>query len=220
MSSTNPNDEVREQMLHYFYDRNSNATSRFGKKGSAIKISDVKAELKKLHGLSQQQVMSNLTYLIDREWVKTVEEKKTVTTRGGTTVPSVVTFYEIAAKGIDRIEGESKFQPRDRYPGININATGSIVTLGDGNIVRSEHRELFDLLSSFKEAIANSDQFAESEKLDLVVDVETLRDQLAKSRPNRKVIRELWSGIEKTAAVAGLAQLAVAIAPHIAHLIK
>lgn len=61
----NPNDEIRQQILRYFYDRNASATSRFGKKGSAVRISDVKKELKSRHGLTQQQVMSNLTYLID-----------------------------------------------------------------------------------------------------------------------------------------------------------
>jgi hypothetical protein len=51
----NPNDEIRSRILQYFYDRNATATSRFGKRGSAIKISDVKRELKGLHGLTQQQ---------------------------------------------------------------------------------------------------------------------------------------------------------------------
>jgi len=73
---SNPNDEIRDRILRYFYDRNTRATSRFGKKGSAVKISDVKAELKALHDLSQQQVMSNLTYLTDRDWVKTWSRKR------------------------------------------------------------------------------------------------------------------------------------------------
>jgi len=59
----NPNDEIRRKILEYFYGRNSSATSRKGKKGSAVKISDAKRELKARHGLSQQQVMTNLTYL-------------------------------------------------------------------------------------------------------------------------------------------------------------
>ena len=97
----NPNDKIRWQILQYFYDRNQNATSRTGKKGSAVKISDVKRELKARYGLSQQAVMSNLTYLIDNQWVKTFEIEKTVTVSGGT-VPSTTTFYEITAAGIDK----------------------------------------------------------------------------------------------------------------------
>jgi hypothetical protein len=68
----NPNDEIRRQILRYFYDRNANATSRMGKKGSAVKISDARRELKEQYGLKQQEVMSNLTYLIDNGWIKTV----------------------------------------------------------------------------------------------------------------------------------------------------
>jgi hypothetical protein len=57
------NNDIRRVMLQYFYDRNKNATSARGKKGSAVKISDVKKELKSGHGLTQQEVQSNLTYL-------------------------------------------------------------------------------------------------------------------------------------------------------------
>ncbi len=38
------NNEIRTLMLQYFYDRNKNATSSRGKKGSSVKISDVKRE--------------------------------------------------------------------------------------------------------------------------------------------------------------------------------
>jgi len=55
------NNDIRTVMLRYFYDRNRNATSSRGKKGSSVKISDVKRELKASHSLSQQQVQSNLT---------------------------------------------------------------------------------------------------------------------------------------------------------------
>jgi hypothetical protein len=50
------NNEIRRIMLQYFYDRNKNATSARGKKGSAVKISDVKKELKVAHSLTQQEV--------------------------------------------------------------------------------------------------------------------------------------------------------------------
>ncbi len=69
----NPNDQMRRQILQWFYDRNSEATSQYGKKGSAAKISDVKKGLKDAHGLKQQQVMSNLTYLIDKGWINKSE---------------------------------------------------------------------------------------------------------------------------------------------------
>ena len=57
-------------MLQYFYDRNKYSTSARGKKGSAVKISDIKKELKTANSLTQQEVQSNLTYLISQGWVE------------------------------------------------------------------------------------------------------------------------------------------------------
>lgn len=79
----NPNDEIRNQILRWFYDRNVNATSQYGKNGSAIKISDVKKGLKDGNGLRQQEVVSNLTYLIDKEWINRSEIEKTVVSEQG-----------------------------------------------------------------------------------------------------------------------------------------
>ena len=152
----NPNDIIRQEILRYFYSRNAHATSRMGKKGSAVKISDAKRELKEQCGLTQQQVMANLTYLIDNGWIKTVNVEKTVQVRGGT-IPQVTTFYEITAKGVDKIEGGSQFEPKERYAGINITATGNnIVTLGDGNVVNARFSELHNVLDELKDAIARS----------------------------------------------------------------
>jgi hypothetical protein len=203
-----------------FYDRNASAISRTGKKGSAVKISDVKRELKDLHGLTQPQVMSNLTYLIDMRWVKTFDVEKQVGTKGGTLVPSSVTWYEIAAPGIDKIDGDCEFTPPSRFAGVNISATGTnVITMGDGNVVNVDHRELHAELNTLRDQLAASDKLTEADKLDLVADIESLKEQLAKPPPNPTVVRELWSGIEKAAAVAGLAELALTVAPHVQQLL-
>lgn len=201
----NPNDEIRRQILNYFYARNANATSRMGTKGSAVKISDARRELKQQYGLKQQQVMANLTYLIDNGWMKTVDVEKTVVVRGGT-IPQVTTFYEITAKGIDKIEGGSQFEPKGRYEGINITATGgNTITLGDGNVVNAKYSSLREALDDLKGAITGSEGLADGQKLDLVVDIESIKDQLAKSEPKKGVIKTLWAGIEKVAVVSGVA---------------
>jgi hypothetical protein len=216
----NPNDEVRRQILRYFYDRNANATSKTGKKGTAAKISDVKAGLKALHGLTQPQVMSNLTYLIDMDWVKTFEIQKQFEAKGGTTIPSSVTWYEITAAGIDKIDGESEFTSPSRFEGVNIQATGTnVITMGNGNVVNVEHRELHAELSTLRDRLTLADGLSEGAKLEVVADIESLKDQLAKPAPNPTVVKALWSGIEKAAAIAGLAELAITIAPHVQHLV-
>ena len=67
------NNEVRAIMLRYFYDRNASATSARGKKGFAVKITDIRKELKAAHDPSQQEVVGNLNYLLSQGWVE--EEK-------------------------------------------------------------------------------------------------------------------------------------------------
>lgn len=207
-------------MLRYFYDRNDKATSQRGKKGSAVKISDVKAELKRLYGLTQQQVVANLNYLLDREWVKAIEESKSFTAPRGTTIPSTTIYYQITAQGIEKIEGESEFQPRDRYAGIRIEATGeSVVTVGDGNVVNVRNQALFQQLNALKERIIDSESVSEETKLDVAVDIETLKTQLAKHDPDREVVQRLWDRIGKVADVASLAALVAAIEPGIRQLL-
>src|SRR5689334_7009233 len=82
------NTELRRIMLQYFYERNRTATSSRGKKGAAVKISDVKKELKAANGLSQQEIQSNLTYLISQGWVEEDIVEKSFTAPGGTVIPS------------------------------------------------------------------------------------------------------------------------------------
>lgn len=50
----NPNDTIRNHILEWFYDRHIKATSKYGKKGFAIKISDIKQQLKAKYGFTQQ----------------------------------------------------------------------------------------------------------------------------------------------------------------------
>jgi hypothetical protein len=217
----NPNDATRRQILEYFYERNAKATSRHGKKGSAVRISDVKRELKALHGLSQQQVMANLTYLMGRRWVQLVNQEKSVSTARGTTIPSVVTSYEISALGIELIEGGSIFQPKDRFPGVNIQASGSsVVTFGDGNLVNVRFEEAADSLTRLREAFLASDRIDDREKLNVAVDIDTITSQLAKADPDRSVVASLWAPLARAADVAGLTALAIQAATLLAPLIR
>jgi hypothetical protein len=196
--------EIRGILLQYFYDRNKNATSARGKKGSAVKISDVKKELKASHFLTQQEVQSNLTYLISQGWVQEQAVEKSFTAPGGTVIPSSTSFYQITAAGIDKIDGPGEFT-MPRFHGINIQATGqNIITLGDGNQVDARYSDAAGALVDLKNAILES-EIDESQKLAVVADIDTIQSQLAKPEPNRSVIRTIWSGVEKLATAAGLA---------------
>lgn len=212
------NDELRQMILEYFYDRNSKATSRKGKKGSSVKMKDVKSELKAKHNLTDAQIIGNLTYLISQGWVDEETESKTFTNTRGMSFPQKTVYYSITAKGIDKIEGPSKFTPR-RFEGINIQATGSVVTIGDGNQINVKFKEAAQALSELRNAVTQSKDLDDSVKLDVVTDIDSIQDQLVKPKPNKAVIKTLWEGIEKTVTIGKLVELVLKAAPFITGLL-
>jgi hypothetical protein len=200
------NEEIRRIVLQYFYDRNKNSTSARGKRGSAVKISDVKKELKASHGLTQQEVQSNLTYLISQGWVEEDVVEKSFTAPGGTVIPSTTSFYKITAAGIDKIEGPGEFT-MPKFHGIKIEATGqNIITLGDGNQVNAKFGDLGGALAELRDAITKSDA-PDEEKLLYVADIETIQTQLAKPTPNKGIVEAAWNAIKGAAAINGCATL-------------
>lgn len=214
-------DQVRQIILRYLYDRNQKATSRRGRStGAAATISVIRADLKGSHGLSAQQVHSNLTYLLSQGWVEDQPVAKSFATGKGGVVPSTTSYFIITAAGIDRISGPSEFT-RDRFQGIRIEATGqNVITLGDGNQVNATFQELGESLSHLRQSIKESDVLDDSQKMALVVDVDTLQAQLASSAPNRVVVRSLWESIHRVASVAGLVEALAKVAGLIAGLLN
>jgi hypothetical protein len=197
--------EVRAIVLRYFYDRNAAATSARGKKGYAVKITDVRKELKASHALSQQEVMSNLNYLLSQGWVEEEKVEKSVPLPSGTVIPNTTSYYKITAAGIDKIEGPGEFT-MDKFKGIKIEATGqNIITVGDGNQVNAQYQEAAGALVELKEAILESSAVTETQKLDAVADIDSIQSQLAKSSPNRGIIQGAWEAVKKLETVVGLA---------------
>ena len=200
------NDEIRRIMLEYFYNRNNNATSTRGKKGSSVKISDIRKDLKASHGLTQQEALSNLTYLLSEGWIEEDRVEKSFPTPRGTLIPSTTSFYRITAQGIDKIEGPGEFTMA-KFHGIRIEATGqNIITVGDGNQVNAKFGELGQALAELRDAVTGADN-AEAEKMNIVADIETIQTQLAKPEPNRVVVKAAWDAIKAAAVVNGFAAL-------------
>ena len=63
------------------------------------------------------------------------------------------------------------------------------------------------LLTDMKQAVLNEAQLNDSQKLDVVADIDSLEAQLQKPEPQESVVQALWSDIEKVAEVAGVTEL-------------
>ena len=214
------NDEIRKVMLRYFYGRNNRASSRMGKKGgAAVTISVLRAELKTSYQLERAQVVSNLNYLVSQGWIEVIQQPRSFATPKGGIVPSTTPYFIITAAGIDKIEGPSDFT-RDRFQGIRIEATGrNIITVGDGNQINASFREVGEALADLRTAIASS-SLDESQKMDLVADIDSMQSQLAKPHPDRTVLGTLWTGVQSMATLTGLADAISKVVPLISGLLR
>jgi hypothetical protein len=200
------NNEIRILVLRYFYDRNNTATSARGKKGYAIKISDIRKDLKAQHNLSQQEVMSNLNYLISQGWIAEEQVEKSVPLPSGTVIPQSTSYFKITAAGIDKIEGPGEFT-MDKFKGIKIEATGqNIITLGDGNQVNARFGDVGGALADLRTAIVSSTSLTEVEKLDAVADISSIESQLVKSNPNPAVVGGAWENLKRFETVLGIGE--------------
>jgi hypothetical protein len=197
--------EVRALILRYFYDRHRCATSPRGKKGFAVKITDIKRELKAAHDLAQTDVVSNLSYLMSQGWIDEERIEKNVPLKSGTVVPQSTSYYKINARGIDKIEGEGEFT-MDKFKGINIKAIGqNIITVGDGNQVDAHFEDAAGALVDLKQALLATSSVTEQQKFEAVADIDSIQSQLAKATPSKGVIQAAWEGLKKLDTVLGIA---------------
>jgi hypothetical protein len=169
-------------------------------------ISELTQALKS-KGFKQQEVASNLDYLVQKGWVREVIESRSFTTPRGTTQQAERRSYKISDSGIDRIEAASIYERPPMSPHINISNISGVTVVGDGNVVNTSFTDLSRVLSEMRTAVLAEPKLASEQKLDIVADIDGLQAQLQKPRPDGSVIRTLWSGIEKAAAVASLVDL-------------
>lgn len=197
-------DGIRDTILRHLYDVHRSAR---GAKSVAIGIKALWAAMKK-HGIKQQDTNSNLDYLVQKGWVREVVEHTKFTTPAGTTQENTKTTYKISEVGIDLLEGNaSAYRREEHYSGINITNIQGVTIVGSGNIVNAKLTDLSDALANIEEAIKNSDEVSEEDRLNVIADIGTIQSQLSKPEPKKSIIKEAWSGVETVVTGAGFVEL-------------
>lgn len=113
----NPNDDCRNKILRFLYDRHQTAK---GITAIPIGIQDLRREMKKLHGMKQSEVASNLDYLIQVGWVKSEVKTRSFVTPGGMVLPREQTKFKISEVGIDHLEAATMFKKPQSASQVNI----------------------------------------------------------------------------------------------------
>jgi hypothetical protein len=202
----NPNDDRRDKILRFLYDRHQAAK---GITAIPIGILDLRRAMKNLHGMKQSEVASNLDYLMQIGWVKPEVKSRSFVTAGGMVLPREQTKYKISEIGINHLEAASMFKKPQASGQVNITNVQGVTVVGDGNVVNAKFTELSAALDELDQAIADNRQLTDEQKLDAAGDLSTIRTQVAKKNPNPSVIRGAWEGL-KALPVLGNAAEAVA----------
>jgi hypothetical protein len=195
----NPNDAIRDAILRHLHAVHEKARSP---KSAALLISELSKALK-TKGYKQQEVASNLDYLVQKGWVKEVVEHRSFTTKAGTTQSAERRTYKISDSGIDRLEAASMYQRSEVASRINITNVRGVTVVGNGNVVNTTFTDLSRVLADLRQAVLEEPTIADDRKLDIAADIDSLEAQLQKPEPKKSIVQMLWSGIAKTAAVGG-----------------
>jgi hypothetical protein len=199
---TESSDDVRKSILDFLYKVHKSAR---GRESTRVSRSELKTELKKL-GLKESEIASNLDYLIQSGWVKVESEESEFKTPKGFVKKQMKEYYKISDIGINYFEGPSEFQRVEKsISGINITNIQGVTVIGDQNIVvNTQYIDLFRKLSLLSEAIRNSSQLSDAEKLNYAKDIDTIKDQLSKPSPDKNIIKLAWEKLKPLATVSGI----------------
>jgi hypothetical protein len=196
-------DAVRDAILRYLYRIHGAARSV---RATAITIRDLQSALRPL-GYKQQEVASNLDYLIQKGWVVEVVEDRTYTTPRGTTQHSDRRSYKISAAGMDLLDGGNSLYGRSQVgSSINVTNVNGVTVVGDGNVVNTGYANAAEALSKLRDAVLKS-EISDETRLVVAADIDTLQAQLQKPEPDPGIIKLAWSGIREVVTAGELAEL-------------
>ncbi len=207
-------DEIREHVSRYLHERHKRARSA---KSAAPKIGEIKSALKGL-GVKQHRIVTNLLYVVQAGWAE-VKTQAYIIQRGGKSVQVASTTYLISNRGIDKLEGPSKFQAVDRLAGINITNVQGVTVVGEGNVVDAKFELLFRHLDLLGAEIRSSDRLADREKLSYQAEIDTMKSQLMKPEPDRSIIATAWDSLKSVATLSGVATAIDRVRPFIENLL-
>lgn len=193
-------DVQRDRILRFLYERHTTAR---GPAKILIGIRDLQAELKKRHDMTQQEVSSNLDYLVQVGWAREVAKERSFTTAGGMELSQEQVKYKISDVGINHLEAGTMFKKPDSVSHVNITNIKGVTVVGDGNVVNTEYTELSRALDELDKEIGGRRDISDEQKLDAAADLSTIRAQIAKKNPSREIVRAVWNSLEALSSLSG-----------------
>jgi hypothetical protein len=183
-------DKVADALLRFLYDAYKQARST---KKQALGIREIK-RWGKSQGYSEAQIASNVTFLLDRGWIKEEVYETSIMTKGAV-IKKPSKKYRISDSGMVQLDGFSKYVSIDRYKGININNVNGVVVMGDGNVVNSSFVQTYKHLDSLAYLVADDKELSNEDKLEIMSDINAIKNLLAKQNPDSGVLKGIYDGL-------------------------
>jgi hypothetical protein len=194
------NDQIRELILNFLYHNWKKARSL---KSLGATSGEIKKELKK-YGLKENQIITNLDFLIKNGWI---EEKISKYELPGKKISVEKRTFHLSHVGLRYFEKNSKFDTTGKFSGILFkDIKDSVIIIGTGNVVQKNFYDLYSALEDLKSKIMLSD-LTEGAKIDYIADVESFKAQLAKPIPEKSIIRKIWEKLSELSKIGGFATL-------------
>lgn len=88
--------------------------------------------MKSKHSMTQQDVASNLDYLVQVGWAREVVKERSITTKTGMELSQEQVKYKISDIGINHLEAGTLFKSMKNSHNINITNVQGVTIIGDG----------------------------------------------------------------------------------------
>ncbi len=195
--ATNLEDIKRDLILRFLYEHHKTAR---GIATIPIGVLDLKREMKERHDMKQNEVSSNLDYLIQVCLVREDVKARHYRAPDGTELSRDETKYKISATGIDCLEGGTIFIRPESGRNVNIASIPGVTVVGEGQIVNLAFTDLARALDELDQLIAASSDLSDEQMLDAAGDLAAIRGQIAKKNPNHAILAAAWDSLKATTA--------------------
>lgn len=205
-------DIIREQILNSLYGIHSKAR---GRDSQIVGIRDLCREVKKdSPTIKENEIASNVAFLVQNGFIEEVEVKNFFAqSKFGNSKPSYK--YRLTRDGLAYFESGSRFDKSNVFAGIgDITGSGNNIIIGNQNtitnIANTQYAEGHKLAEDLRRKVNALGELSDEQKISIQSDLETIKSQLAKQKPDPGILQKAKENITF------LADMAAVTAPTIA----
>src|SRR5437870_10634301 len=116
--------------------------------------------------MPQEEVSSNLDYLVQVGWIREVVKERSFTTHRGMEMSQEQVKYKISDIGINHLQAGTMFKKPEVTSRVNITNIKGVTIVGDGNVVNTQYADLSRALDVLDKELGASDKLSDEQKLE------------------------------------------------------